>query len=322
MRIIDAKDYKRPEWVGGSDVAPILGLSPWTSPFAVWEKKTGRRGEEDQNEAMLWGVVLEDVVAKEFARRNKVKVVKTNKIFCHDDLPFACSVDRFILKGKATNALSPQGKLITNELLEVKTSRTSKGWGEEGTDDIPSYYLTQVYWYMAITGCARAHVAVLIGGSDYREYLVKYDEDIIADLCKRVSDWWGDHIVNDVPPPPRSVEDTMNLYPKALGDSVETASAEIEECLKGYVHYKAKSQEFAKSADELKMRVMDAMKSTEALVDPTGKPLCTWKNRITKRTNWKKVALELNSPKDLIDEHTQESKTRTFLCKVTNTQEV
>jgi hypothetical protein len=41
----------RTKTIGGSDVAAILGLSPWRSPLDVWREKT--LGEADQRDTLL-----------------------------------------------------------------------------------------------------------------------------------------------------------------------------------------------------------------------------------------------------------------------------
>lgn len=60
-------------------------------------------------------------------------------------------------------------------IVEAKTARDDEDWGEEGTDQIPVWYRAQCLWYLDVLGVQRCHVAVLIGLSDYREYVVDYD---------------------------------------------------------------------------------------------------------------------------------------------------
>ena len=67
-------EMPRDEWlelrrqgIGGSDAAAILGLNPWKTPMDVWLEKTGEFTRDDEeNEQMYWGTVLEAVVAEEF----------------------------------------------------------------------------------------------------------------------------------------------------------------------------------------------------------------------------------------------------------------
>ena len=62
-----------PEWtearrtrLGGSEIAAVLGLSPWTSPFTLWHVKAGSVEPEPGNRWTEWGHRLEPVVAAKF----------------------------------------------------------------------------------------------------------------------------------------------------------------------------------------------------------------------------------------------------------------
>ena len=49
---------ERQKGIGGSDVAAILGMSPWRTPYQVWEEKTTPIDEtaaEDDRPALYWG---------------------------------------------------------------------------------------------------------------------------------------------------------------------------------------------------------------------------------------------------------------------------
>lgn len=44
------------------------------------------------------------------------------------------------------------------------------------SDEIPIYYRCQVQWQLDTLGLDVCHVALLVSGHDYREYVVEYDE--------------------------------------------------------------------------------------------------------------------------------------------------
>ena len=49
---------ERRSGIGGSDIAAILGLSPWKTAVDVWLDKTGQREDDTVGdaEAVRWGV--------------------------------------------------------------------------------------------------------------------------------------------------------------------------------------------------------------------------------------------------------------------------
>ncbi|MGW1246972.1 YqaJ viral recombinase family nuclease [Streptomyces sp. NPDC002535] len=165
-----------PEWhaaratgIGGSEIAAVVGLSPHESRFSLWHRKQGLIGPVEETEVMYWGKVHEPGVAARFAE-------------LHPELLVAPS-PTYAAAGRSWQIANPDRKLYGDgpvELLEIKTARDDEGWGEEGTDQIPVYYRCQCLWYLDVLGAHRCHVAVLIAGSEYREYLVEYDADEAA----------------------------------------------------------------------------------------------------------------------------------------------
>ena len=181
----------RKKGIGGSDVAAILGFSPYKSPYQLWLDKTGRsERKESQNESAHFGNLLEDVVAKEFSRRSGVKVQRVTQQLSLENIgePWAIgNIDRAVVNPEiAGRVFFKDGKLTTDQGLECKTASEylSKLFGEEGTDQIPDYYLTQCLWYMKLTGFQVWHLAVLIGGNKFRMYRIERDDDLIESIFK------------------------------------------------------------------------------------------------------------------------------------------
>ncbi|EOA2606900.1 lambda-exonuclease family protein, partial [Enterococcus hirae] len=89
-------DMSHREWledrkrgIGGSDVATVLGLNKYKSPYQLWLEKTGQIELKDsESEPAYWGNVLEEVVAKEFQERTGKKVRRRNQVFEHPLHPF------------------------------------------------------------------------------------------------------------------------------------------------------------------------------------------------------------------------------------------
>lgn len=157
-----------PEWVaaradalGGSEIAAVMGLSPFESPFSLWHRKAGLAVPVADNDQMYWGRLLEDPIAAEFARRHPEHRVRRSGTWRNRARPYQIGTpDRLLSRG---------------ELLEAKTARLDDGWGEQGTDEVPVHYRAQCLWYLDALEAKRCHLAVLIGGSDYREYIVQAD---------------------------------------------------------------------------------------------------------------------------------------------------
>lgn len=154
-----------PEWhelrksgIGGSDVAAIVGVSKWTSAYALWAQKSGLIPDDfSDSEAMEWGRILEPVIRKKFADKHpEWEIIETDATFRSPKHPWMlANVDGLIDFGN-------------NEwgVLEIKTAAYEDDWAY----GVPRYYETQVRHYMRVFGLKRAFVAVLFHGSSYKEF--------------------------------------------------------------------------------------------------------------------------------------------------------
>ncbi|WP_424183826.1 YqaJ viral recombinase family protein [Actinokineospora sp. G85] len=176
------------EWVaarasrlGGSEVAAVLGLSPYESRFSLWHKKKGLVPPTSDNDSMRWGRILESPIAAVFAEQHPEARVRRTGSWVNRARPWQLATpDRLV-------ALPDDERV----LLEVKTAHDATGWGEPGTDEVPVYYRAQVLWQLDTLGLSRAFVAVLIGGSEYREYLVPYVADEVELLRAAAREFLG-----------------------------------------------------------------------------------------------------------------------------------
>ena len=81
--VIRPKD--RAEWleyrkdgIGSSEVATILGLNPWETPYQLWRRKKGLDAPKDETFAMKAGHYLEDAVSQFWADATGREVIKSS----------------------------------------------------------------------------------------------------------------------------------------------------------------------------------------------------------------------------------------------------
>jgi putative phage-type endonuclease len=164
----DAWHAARRDGLGGSEIAPVLGLSPWESRFSLWHRKAGLVAPVQESPEMEWGKRLEPVILQKYRDNHPELDFRTrNGTFAHDDRPWQ---------------IANPDLLAVDRVVEAKFAMFGDGWGEPGTDQIPIYYRTQVLWYLDCLGIEQGDVCVLIGGCDYREYSILHDETEAAEL--------------------------------------------------------------------------------------------------------------------------------------------
>lgn len=183
-----------PQWhelrragVTASEIAAVLGLSPWDSPFSLyWQKVNG--WDTPDNEYMSNGRRVEPVVADWWADENdpleNLAVVRAG-LYGHPQRPWQLATpDRLVHRKCACDVDPFAGCTVCGwrgylpqplTVVECKWTGSWDGWGDPGTDDIPVYYRAQVLWQVDVLNVDEWHLAVL-GPGGFRAYQGRRDE--------------------------------------------------------------------------------------------------------------------------------------------------
>lgn len=208
----------RRKFIGSSDAAPALNLSPWRTAVDLWLEKCGTLLPFEGNAATRWGKLLEPLLRQEYADLTGRSVRVPQKRIDHREV-------RFI-------ACHPDGITDDGRLLELKTARTSEGWGEPGTDEIPEHYTIQVQHQLLVTQLPVADVAVLFGGSDFQVYEVRGDRELQDYIVEAEIEFWGFVESHTAPPidyrAPGALAAVKRLYPGTNGLTVEADAGCLE----------------------------------------------------------------------------------------------
>jgi len=204
---------ERKGYIGGSDIAAVMGLSRWKTPLQLWAEKTGEVEPEDISgkEAVEMGHELEETVARLFTKRTGLDVRRAPKNYESTANPWMrCQVDRLVTG--------------TDELLECKTC---SAWKEKEWDgeEIPMEYILQVSWQLMITGRKIGWIAVLIGGQKFVWKKIEADMDLFIKMKNAAIDFWN--MVEAKTPPTTEAADSsfmVELYPTSNGELKEATS--------------------------------------------------------------------------------------------------
>lgn len=252
----------RQSGIGGSDVAAILGISKWNTPLDVYKSKTEEPVEKD-SESMEWGRRLEPVIRQKYCDTVGMAVTVPDHLIRSSEHPFMiANVDGIRADGR---------------IVEIKTARTGTDWGEEGTDEIPDYYRTQVQHYMTVTGAKVCDVAVLIGASDFRIYTVEDDPELAAMLIEEESKFWK--LVEDrTPPAPQTLAEIKLAFPGATRPGKIEADADIAETARKLAELKAIIDNKQDEADALQAKIQAFLGDNGDTLTINGITVATWKS--------------------------------------------
>lgn len=283
----------RPLGLGGTDIGAILGLSPYKTPLELWSELVS--GEPSKSRDLLhlrFGQYAEGFIAQEYERSTQMFTVEHEPTVFHKEHGFMFGhIDRFVLDRPDTPAVI-DGVITASRILECKTSSSfnKSDWGDAGTDQVPPLYLVQCAWYLALTGCEAADLAVLIGNSDFRIYHIERDLELEGLILEHAKRFWFDHVLGHKPPAPMSPQDASLLFPKEIQGTCVEANDELLKCIEAYHESCNRSQILSEECERLKLEILNFMGQAEKLTH-AGKTLATWKcSKSSQRIDTKALA--------------------------------
>lgn len=194
-----------PYTVGGSDVAAIFGVSPWTTPLELWLIKKGRiKPPEKSNVNQLqMGHLLEPIAAYWYKQKSGNAVTEDTNLYQHADHPYAlANFDR-----RFTRASDGEPGI-----LECKSCTYHKA-GDWAEDAIPLYYELQLRFYLAVADVDIGAFSAVWGNNPDNDLAMP---EIVRDRAKedmifeRLEEWiWS--LENDKPPTMQDVKPKLAL---------------------------------------------------------------------------------------------------------------
>lgn len=295
---MDAPEVDRTKFLGGSDAAAVLGISPWRTPLDLYLDKIQPRIEspeqQDNRTAKLRGKRLEPYICDMLQQEHGVDLVARNLRYIDSEHPFlACEID----------ALAGDGRNV-----EIKTVHPfkAKEWGDELTDSIPVHYTAQAMHGLMVTGRDQCLFAVLIG-DDLRLYRVDRDHETIAALRQREIDFWNRNVLARVPPTLTRASDALRLFERDTGAQIE-ATPEIMDAVTNLRALKAAADVIKEVEDEIK-----AFMGGAAVLTYEGRVLVTWRTQSMGERLDQKAITEAHP--DLVAKFKRATEARVFRVK-------
>jgi putative phage-type endonuclease len=272
---------ERKNGLGGSDMAALFGLSPWKSRYQLYMDKKGLTPDIEETEAMRMGKIMEPALRQFYSDTTGRAVRVPDKIIYHKEYPFIFA--------------NPDGLTDDLRVVELKTSKFQKGWGEPGSAEIPEYYALQCQHYMCVTGFKVCDVVVSIGGALPIMYELPADDELHELMVDEGKRFW-DELQKGIEPTPISFSDAVSKFKLSSTVGIVYADAEIiatVEALRGVVE---QVKELEAQDDALRAKIVVALGDNgDTLLDATGKTLVTWKMAAGRKTVDTK-ALEKEEP--------------------------
>jgi putative phage-type endonuclease len=300
----------RQGFVGGSDVAAILGLSPYGSPYSVWlEKVTGLTVErsDEMEERLELGKDAEQFLASVFNRHHRDAGIAVD-LREYGQLELGSDTYPW-LRGHA-DGLVFDATTKHADGWEAKTDRSFTPWKE-----IPAYYQCQAQTYMMLTGLDHWWFTVGFAGWNVKHYVVEADADDQALIAKATETFWRDHVLTGIAPDPDAHPATTAAIRHRYNITDPDDILYADPITSDYIHL---LHEAKRNLDSVRNRVTllenaikDRLADCAELRDDHG-ILATWRAQTTDRIDVKRLRAELPH---VADEYTNTTTTRVFRLK-------
>lgn len=239
--------HDRSRYIGGSDIAAVLGVSPWKTPYDLWLDKVEPKAEDpalsERREKFFRNRKdQEPIIARRLEREYGIVVTRLSLdenpnryidaehgfMVAEVDLEFVMTPEvRAHFPERHDFAAIPDGTLLNGEIKTVHPLAAGK-WGEAGSEELPIEYAAQAEWGLGVTGRPACLVAALFGIDALLCFPVMADQETINAMRAKACTFWTDHVVANLPPDPVNIHDVAKLYRGFNGKPVDLSDEAYE----------------------------------------------------------------------------------------------
>lgn len=169
-----------PEWldlrrtkIGASDAPTIMSVSPWMTPYQLWEYKVGLRAPQAENDAMRRGRNMEDTARRQFEKNTGI-IVFPAVLFHRDHDWMMASLDGIDIEHTTLVEIKCPGREDHQKAMDGR---------------VPEKYYPQLQHQMAVCDLPQA---IYYSYTDYCDasVVVKRDDEYIERLITAEQSFW------------------------------------------------------------------------------------------------------------------------------------
>lgn len=205
---------KREEWlqkrrkcIGGSDVAAVIGLSPYSSAYDVWAAKVHDFRKATNETATRLGTKLQRSIAELAFEDLRLEMESEEEFTRHSVYDWAGATTDYVAK-------DARGRRV---IVECKATYQSK-WSE-----IPVWIQTQLAWQCFTKSIDFVYVPVLHASTSFEIYEFEFIKDApwFQDVFAACESFWRNHVLAGVPPTPTYQSEAYRHFEAVKGKAIE-----------------------------------------------------------------------------------------------------
>lgn len=258
----------RQEGIGSSEVATILGLNPWETPYQLWRRKKGLDAPKEETFAMKAGHYLEDAVSLFWHDETGRDIIKRSAIdwlILNADKPYMrVSPDR-------TYWLSDSRKNSDKGILECKTTQMTID-----EEDLPKHWFCQLQYQLGVAELEQGSLAWLCSGRQFGYKDIALVPDFFKWIEEEVTKFWVDNIQGNIEPEATSVADVLLKYNRHTDGKIIEVADDIYTTVNDLKALKAQIAQLDEQKESLEEKIKLGFGDAEA-ISYGGKTIATWK---------------------------------------------
>ena len=249
---------RRKSGIGGSDVAAVMGLSKYRTPYDVWRDKTSDVVIEQQSDILALSSYLEDYTAQKYAELTGYKVRRRNAEIKHPKYSF--------LKGNIDREIclcsSGAGILECKALSNFNFKRVEM-YG------LPDEYILQLQYYFLCGNGKYLWGAFAVLNRDNGKLLtfpVTPDHQLGKMIEEKCVAFWNDYVLTETPPPENDAKAVSSeSIPKIEGSVTDmNDDTELASLLKQRGEMKSLCDETKELLNNVEEKIKDKLGDIEA----------------------------------------------------------
>lgn len=249
----------RTQFIGGSDVAAILGLDPYKTRLQVYEEKVGIAAPFEGNAHTRRGTRLEEIAAEEYMAKHSVKLRRVNQRIINPRYPFITArIDRVIVGQR--------------KLTEFKCPSLGS-YSKMKREGLHEGYIAQMHSYLGTGEYDAGDWGIFCADLwELKDFEVERDNKLVTDIEKQLAAFWIDHILKRVPPPAED-EDYDRLEIRRMeGEKAvfEVADPALMEAMLNLRDAKKIAKEAEAIENDAKARIAEITKETTGIYKMPG----------------------------------------------------
>lgn len=258
----------RQEGIGSSEVATILGLNPWETPYQLWRRKKGLDAPKEETFAMKAGHYLEDAVSMFWHDETGRDIIKRSAIdwlILNADKPYMrVSPDR-------TYWLSDSRKNSDKGILECKTTQMTID-----EEDLPKHWFCQLQYQLGVAELEQGSLAWLCSGRQFGYKDIALVPDFFQWIEEEVTKFWVDNIQGNIEPDATSVADVLLKYNRHTDGKIIEVTDDIYTAVNDLKALKEQIAQLDEQKDSLEEKIKLGFGDAEA-ISYGGQTIATWK---------------------------------------------